>query len=146
MTGPQSRQEPASNQAVVHPSEDAPRSSYGHVPGEELPSAVYVSVLLCFAGLMAASWLLFDRSSEIGLVLLIATVLFTAMLGLPVLLGRMVARRTRPHAPSRPLHTPNVEIYTGTISIGEAWLQILLIPLAMTFAAIAIGIVSLLLT
>jgi hypothetical protein len=92
---------------------------------------------------MAASWLLFDRSSEIGLALLIATVLFTAMLGLPVLLGRMVARRTRPHAPRRPVHSPHVEIHTGTVSSGEAWLQILLIPLAMTFAAVAIGVVSL---
>lgn len=122
---------------------EAPRSSYGQVPGEELPGAVYASVLLCFAGLMAASWLLFDRSDEIGLDLLIGTVLFTAMLGLPVLLGRMVARRTRPHGQRRDAHGSHVEIFTGTLSSGEAWLQILLIPLAMAFAAVAIGLVSL---
>ena len=98
---------------------------------------------MCFAGLMAASWLFFDRSDEIGVDLLIGTVLFTAMLGLPVLLGRMVARRTRPHARRPTVHNPHVEIHTGTLSSGEAWLQILLIPLAMAFAAVAIGLVSL---
>lgn len=136
MTGPHNTEYPQSTDG------EAPRSSYGHVPGEELPGAVYTSVLLCFAGLMAASWLLFDRRDEIGLDLLIGTVLFMAMLGLPVLLGRMVARRTRPHAQRRAVHGPRVEIHTGTVSSGEAWLQILLIPLAMVFAAVAIGVVS----
>jgi hypothetical protein len=128
----------------AHGDEDAPRSSDGQVPGEELPAAIYISILLSFAGLLAASWLLFDRGGEIGLDLLIASVLFTAMLGLPVLLGRMVARRTtvdgrRSHAQPG----THVDIYTGRLSSGEAWLQILLIPIVMALAAIAIGLVNL---
>jgi predicted membrane-bound spermidine synthase len=128
----------------AHGDEDVPRSSYGQVPGEELPAAVYISILLSFAGLLAASWLLFDRGGEIGLDLLIASVLFTAMLGLPVLLGRMVARRTTENG--RRSHAQpgtHVDIYTGRLSSGEAWLQILLIPIVMALAAIAIGLVNL---
>ena len=124
--------------------ESAPRSSYGQVPGEELPGAVYMSILLSFAGLLAASWLLFDRSDEIGLDLIIASVLFTAMLGLPVLLGRMVARRTRVDGRrARAQPGTHVDIYTGRLSSGEAWLQILLIPIVMALAAVAIGLVNL---
>jgi hypothetical protein len=124
--------------------ESAPRSSYGQVPGEELPGAVYMSILLSFAGLLAASWLLFDRGNEIGLDLLIASVLFTAMLGLPVLLGRMVARRTRVDGRrARAQPGTHVDIYTGRLSSGEAWLQILLIPIVMALAAVAIGLVNL---
>jgi hypothetical protein len=123
--------------------EEMPRSSYGNVPGEELPSAIYVSVLVSFAGLLVASWLLFARSGEVGLDLIIATVLFTAMLGLPVLLGRMVSRRTGAHGRRSGMAPTHVETHTGTLSSGEAWLQILLIPLAMAFAAVAIGVVSL---
>ena len=126
------------------PGEDAPRSSYGQVPGEELPAAVYMSVLVSFAGLLLASWLLFDRGGEIGLDLLIASVLFVAMLGLPVLLGTMALRWTGADARrSRPLRGTHVEIYTGRLSSGEAWLQILLIPIVMALAAVAIGLVNL---
>jgi hypothetical protein len=124
---------------------DAPRSSYGQVPGEEFPAAVYISVLIAFAGLLVAAWLLFDRSDEIGLDLIIATVLFTVMLGLPLLLGRTVSGQT--DAGSRrsgKMRASHVEIYTGTISSGEAWLQILLIPVAMAFAAVALGIITIL--
>ncbi len=129
----------------AHGNEDAPRSSYGQVPGEELPAAVYISILLSFAGLLAASWLLFDRSDEIGLDLIIASVLFTAMLGLPVLLGTMASRRTAVDGRrSSTLPRTHVDIYTGRLSSGEAWLQILLIPLVMALAAVAIGLVSLL--
>jgi hypothetical protein len=141
--------EPRSQPEVVHgpadhADQDPPRSSYGQVPGEELPPAVYVSILLSFAGLLAASWLLFDRGGEIGLDLLIASVLFTAMLGLPVLLGRIASRRTVADGRrSRMQRGTHVEIYTGELSSGQAWLQILLIPLAMAVGAVAIGLVSL---
>jgi predicted membrane-bound spermidine synthase len=145
MTEAQSRLEATSSTDQRPPiSEDAPRSSYGQVPGEELPAIVYISILLSFVGLMAASWLLFDRSDEIDLDLLIGTVLFTAMLGLPILLCRMVSRQTGAHAKrSRAAPAAHVEIYTGRLSSGEAWLQILLIPLTMALAAVAIGLVSL---
>lgn len=146
MTTAQSRQDLTSDHTapdIERPAEHEPRSSYGQVPGEELPAPVYISILLSFAALMAASWLLFARSYEIGLDLLIGTVLFTAMLGLPVLLRRMVSRRTTVDGRrSRTQPGTHVEIYTGRLSTGEVWLQILLIPLAMAFAAVAIGLVS----
>ncbi len=138
-----SRQDLTIDHVVPGAAEHEPRSSYGQVPGEELPGAIYVSILMSFAGLMAASWLLFDRSDEIGLDLLIGTVLFAAMLGLPVVLGWMVSRRTAVDGRrSRTQLGTHVEIYTGRLSSGEAWLQILLIPLAMALAAVAIGLVS----
>ena len=81
--------------------------------------------------------LLFDRSDEIGLDLIIASVLFTAMLGLPVLLGTMASRRTAVDGRrSSTLPRTHVDIYTGRLSSGEAWLQILLIPIVMALAAI----------
>ncbi|MFM9846141.1 MAG: hypothetical protein ACKVP3_03165 [Hyphomicrobiaceae bacterium] len=150
MTEPQFQSQAAADHVArgadhnVREGAETPRSSYGQIPGEELPAVIYVSALLSFAGLLAAAWLLFDRNDEIGLDLMIATVLFTAMLGLPLLLARMVSRQTQAHSQrSGAAPSAHVEIYTGTLSIGEAWLQILLIPLAMAFAAVAIGVVSL---
>ena len=148
MTTAQSRQDLTSDHTapgIERPAEHEPRSSYGQIPGEELPAPVYISILLSFAALMAASWLLFDRSDEIGLDLLIGTVLFTAMLGLPILLRRMVSRQTGAHGRRSRAATGHghVEIYTGRLSSGEAWVQILLIPLTMALAAVAIGLVSL---
>lgn len=138
---------PSDTEGVPPSGETVPRSSYGQVPGEELPAVIYISVLLSFASLLAAAWLLFDRGGEIGLDLIMASVLFVVMLGLPLLLGRMVARQTGAHA-GRPGGAPatHVETYTGRLSSGEAWLQILLIPLAMALAAIALGLVNLAVT
>jgi hypothetical protein len=59
---------------------------------------------------------------------------------LPILVRRTAASRSR-EKPTRGddfLHS-RVEIATGTLTGAQAWLQILVIPLALVFAAVAIG-------
>src|SRR5262245_11243659 len=62
------------------------RSSYGAIPGAELPTFVYVSVLAAFAWIMGASWLAFARGMDADLALGVAVVLAIVFFALPVII------------------------------------------------------------
>ncbi len=122
-----------------------PRSGYGEVPGGEFPSAVYRSVFLAFVALLPISWVAFARDEDGVLSLGFATVLTIVLFALPVLVF-WTARR---HCPGRPkgldaFLTSRVEIATGSLTGGEAWLQVLIIPLVLVIAALLIGAVRVL--
>jgi hypothetical protein len=119
---------------------EAPRSDYGSVPGAELPAFVYVSVLAAFAWVMLASWLAFARSTDAALALAVAIVLGIVFFALPVIV-RLVARaHARPERePAREFLSAPVETATGPLPGASAWLQVLLIPLALALAATLIG-------
>ena len=116
------------------------RSAYGSLPGEEFPKAVYGSAVAAFVSVVVISWLAFGGSDDADLVLGFATVLTVVSFALPILVRRTAASRSR-EKPTRGddfLHS-RVEIATGTLTGAQAWLQILVIPLALAFAAVAIG-------
>jgi hypothetical protein len=117
-----------------------PRSSYGTVPGTELPAFVYVSVLAAFAWIMLASWLAFAGDMDAMLALGIAVVLGIVFFALPVIIRQVAVANTRnrPEATDDFLSAP-VETATGPLPGWSAWLQILLIPLALALAATLIG-------
>jgi hypothetical protein len=122
-----------------------PRSSYGSVPGAELPSFVYVSVLAAFAWIMLASWLAFARDTDADLSLGVAVVLAIVFFALPVIIRQVAVANTcnRPRTTDDFLSAP-VETATGPLPGSSAWLQILIIPLALALAATLIGAASLL--
>jgi hypothetical protein len=128
--------------AAEHREEDARnslRSAYGTVPGEEFPAAVYASAIGAFGLILLASWLAFGTAGT-GLELAVASALGLIFFTLPVLMCRLV----RPRKPRVGLDfflASRVEIATGTLTGFEAWLQVLIIPLALAFAAVAIGAV-----
>ena len=117
-----------------------PRSSYGTVPGGELPAFVYVSVLAAFAWIMLVSWLAFAGDMDAGLSLGIAMVLAIVFFALPVIIRQVAAANTRnrPQTTDDFLSAP-VETATGPLRGSSAWLQVLTIPLALALAAALIG-------
>ena len=105
------------------------RSIHGSIPGDELPAAVYRTVVLAFVWMMLAAWLAFGGARGTDLDLAIATVLCTVFLGIPILLHRTARNRLqRTNQNSRQFLTSRVDIATGTISGTEAWMEVTLIP------------------
>ena len=117
-----------------------PRSSYGTVPGAEFPTFVYVSVLAAFAWIMLASWLAFAGDMDADLALGIAVVLGIVFFALPIVIRQVAVAnmRNRPEMSDDFLSAP-VETATGPLRGSSAWLQVLLIPLALALAATLIG-------
>jgi hypothetical protein len=104
-------------------------------------------VLAAFAWVVVASWLAFGRDEGIDLDLTIASALGLVFFALPVILRRMAAARA--HASREPqsyFFSSRVDTATGPLTGREVWLQVLLIPLALAFAATAIGIAFVLVT
>ena|SRR5438874_10465581 len=126
------------------PNGDAGRSDASLVPGEEFPVAVYLSVVAAFAWILLVSWLAFGAGTEADLGLGIATVLGIVFFALPILMYRTATHRFRGQRQRVDdfLCSP-VDTATGKLTGSQAWLQILVIPLALAFAAIAIGAVRL---
>jgi hypothetical protein len=127
---------------------EAPRSGYGSVPGAELPTFVYVSVLIAFAWVMLASWLAFASDADTQLALGIAIVLGIVFFALPIIVHHVALAHSRPERREREtmrdfLSAP-VETATGPLRGASAWLQVLIIPLALALAATLIGATSIL--
>ena len=116
------------------------RSSYGSIPGDEFPAALYRTVVFAFVWMMLAAWLAFGGAAGTDLDLAIATVLCTVFLGIPIVLYRTACNRVqRTNLNSKLFLQSRVGIATGTISGTEAWLEIILIPVALALAATLIG-------
>jgi uncharacterized membrane protein YtjA (UPF0391 family) len=120
---------------------DEHRSNYDSGPGDEFPTAVYRSIVIAFAWMMVAAWLAFGGSSGTDLDLAIATVLFVVFLALPIIMHRTAANRQghEPHSAPQRFRSSQVDIATGSLSGREAWLEVLLIPIALALAATLIG-------
>jgi len=124
---------------------EPPRSSYGSVPGAEFPAFVYVSVLAAFAWILLASWVAFARGADADLALAVAIVLGIVFFALPIIVRRVAVAHSRPERePAQDFLSAPVEIATGPLPGASAWLQVLLIPLALALAATLIGAVSVL--
>jgi hypothetical protein len=122
-----------------------PRSGYDAVPGAEFPTFVYISVLAAFAWIMLASWVAFAGDMDAALALGIAIVLAIVFFALPVII-RQVAVANSGNSPKETddfLSAP-IETATGPLRGSSAWLQVLLIPLALALAATLIGAVHVL--
>ena len=121
--------------------DDERRSNYDSVPGDEFPTTVYRSIVIAFAWMMVAAWLAFGSARGTDLDLAIATVLFAVFLALPIIMHRTAANRQshEPQPDPQRFRSSQVEIATGTLSGHEAWLEVLLIPIALALAATLIG-------
>lgn len=123
--------------------EQSPRSSYGSVPGAEFPAFVYVSVLAAFAWIMLASWVAFAGGADADLALGIAIVLAIVFFALPIIIREVaVAHSRRRQEMKHDFLSSRVETATGWLPGSSAWLQVLLIPLALALAATLIGAAS----
>ena len=120
---------------------DERRSNYDLVPGDEFPTTVYRSIVIAFAWMMVAAWVAFGGTSGTDLDLAVATVLFVVFLALPIIMHRTATNRQghKPQSSPQRFWSSQVEIATGTLSGREAWLEVLLIPIALALAATLIG-------
>jgi hypothetical protein len=120
--------------------EDEHSSGYGSIPGAEFPVAVYRTIIVAFAWMLAAAWLAFGGTIGTDLDLTVASVLCLVFLALPIIMYRTSCKSLQ-KAPLAPKHflSSRVEVATGPLSGGEAWLQVILIPFALALAATVIG-------
>ena len=115
-------------------------SSYGSIPGDEFPAAVYRTVVFAFVWMMLAAWLAFGGATGTDLDLAIATVLCMVFLSIPIVLYRTARNRLqRTNQNSKQFLESHVDIATGTITGTEAWLEVILIPVVLALAATLIG-------
>jgi len=117
-------------------------SAHGRLPGVEFPKAVYRSVVAAFGFILLASWAAFGGGEDSDLALGFASVLTIVFFAVPIIMRKTAAAHSDDKLTALPefLRSP-VEIATGTLIGAEAWLQVLIIPLALAFAAAAIGAV-----
>ncbi len=109
-------------------------------PGDELPSAVYRSVVFALAWMMLAAWLAFGKSAGTDLDLAIASVLCVVFLSIPFIMHRTASKRSQQRSQNeKRFIQSSFDTATGTISGKEAWLQVVLIPIALALAATLIG-------
>jgi hypothetical protein len=115
------------------------------VPGGEFPTFVYISVLAAFGWIMLASWLAFADNTDAVLALGIASVLALVFFALPIVMRHTAVAfsHRKPHSPREFLSAP-FETATGPLSGASAWLQVLIIPLALALAATLFGIANVL--
>jgi hypothetical protein len=117
-------------------------SGFGSRPGAEFPSIVYVSIVVAFAWMLTAAWLAFGGHTATDLDLLIVTVLCTVSLMLPLAIDHTNAARLSVHHPRlKEFFSSRLDTATGSLSAGEAWLQVALIPVGLAIAATLIGII-----
>jgi hypothetical protein len=121
------------------------RSNYGTLLGGEFPKGLYRSVVIAFGAIVAVSWVAFGGSDDSDLTLGFASVLAVVFFALPIVMHSTAAARSgdKP-VPLDTFLRSRVEIATGALTGKEAWLQVLIIPLSLAFAAVAIGAVYLL--
>jgi hypothetical protein len=135
----------AGERDAAEPPAAEPRSSYGTVPGDEFPPAVYISVVAAFAWVLLASWLAYARDAYAELALGVALVLGIVFFALPIIVWRVATRRSsRGGEPAGDFLSSRVETATGPLTGASAWLQVLLIPATLALAATLIGATSVL--
>jgi hypothetical protein len=111
-----------------------------------LPATVYIFVIAAYSWMLGAAWYAFDRDTDTGLVLGIASVLAVVFFGILVAMRKTAAPRlpkSRQTAQGLRIVTARVETATGTLPAWEAWIEVLLIPFALAIAATLIGAVYL---
>jgi hypothetical protein len=122
------------------PIHNQPGTEDRSIPGTEFHKADYRSVMIAFAWIMAASWLAFGGRTGTNLDLAVSSLPFTVILSLPIIICKTAAAHGRRRSMRlQQFLAARVDTATGELSGAEAWLQVLLIPLALAFAALAIG-------
>ena len=94
---------------------------------------------------MLASWLAFAGDTDTDLALGIAVVLGIVFFALPIIVRRVAVAHSHPKRErAHDFLAAPVETATGPLPGSSAWLQVLLVPLALALAATLIGAVNLL--
>lgn len=123
--------------ATVRPFESAVlrRVSVCHA---DMPPGVYKVAVFCWAAFMAVFWITFFFSTSALFMVIVGTVYAVMFFGVPYVMSRMAPKSSFPSM--REFIHGRLDTFCGPIEAGEALLQVLLVPLALTVGGIAIGI------
>jgi cytochrome bd-type quinol oxidase subunit 1 len=120
---------------------------HGPTLAREFPLGIYLSVVGAYTWLLIAAWLFFGRSGWTDFELAFVSIILLILFGLPAIAIRVAWSRSEDKGkPWADFLFSTVDTATGPLSGGEAWLQILVIPLILALAATAIEIVDRLVT
>lgn len=127
--------------SVVRPLDLLARTeSLGEAATPDVPAAVGWMILGVYALIMSSFLLLFARDMEAGFMVAVSGVYFIVYLGVPVVFFRTEARSG--NVDLKRFLRDGLQTWTGHVGGYEAIVQMLLIPLALTIAVTAIGIIS----
>jgi hypothetical protein len=112
----------------------------GEAAAPDVPVAVGWMILGVYALIMSSFLLLFARDMEAGLMVAISGFYFTVYLGVPAVIFRTEAQSG--DVDLKRFLKDGLHTWTGHVGGYEAIVQILLIPVALTIAITAIGIIS----
>jgi hypothetical protein len=126
----------------VVPPRDLPARAavIGEAAAPDVPRAVGTMILGVYALIMGAFLFLFARDTEAGFMVAISAVYFTVYLGVPVAFFRAEGRSG--DIDLERFLKDGLNTWTGHVGGHEAIVQMLLIPVALTIAITAIGIIS----
>lgn len=126
---------------VARPLDLAVRTeTMGEAAAPDVPAAVGWMILGVYALIMSSFLLLFARDMEAGLMVAVSGVYFTVYLGVPTVFFRTEARSG--DIDLKRFLRDGLQTWTGHVGGFEAIVQMLLIPVALTVAITAIGIIS----
>ena len=116
---------------------------------DELHPVVYRSIIGLTIWLVLSVWALFSRGAYEGVTASVITLFFVILVGIPVILWLSWRANTDPNerlgyvAPFREWRTHSFVTWTGSVSGGEAAMQILLPIAAVAFGMTIFGLVFL---
>ncbi len=112
------------------------------IPGQEFPSAVYLTILGAFAWMLFVAWFAFAAPDGTNLDLMMVTVLGLMFFGIPLVIHHTTVRHTiKEPLTVRRFESQPFQTYTGPMPAWQAWAEVALIPVALAFAATLFGIV-----
>lgn len=113
----------------------------GETAAPDIPAAAGGMIVTVYVALMGAFALAFGLEGPNGLVILIGTFFVTMFFAVPLLFLRL--ENDRSSRPSLTAFLENgIDTATGPISGGGALVQMLVVPLLLACAILAIGIIS----
>ncbi len=110
------------------------------LPGDEFPHGVYIGVFAAYLWMFGTAWADFAAPGGTDLDLMMVTVLAVVFFGIPLALRHTAATRlVSAHPRMSDFLESQVDTFTGPMPAKEAWIEIMLIPLALAAAATLIG-------
>ena len=110
--------------------------------GNEIHGSIYFVAGLAYIWFMLVAWFVFSANGGIDYNLAIATLIVTIFMGLALLSYTVARSHLHRRLPTwDEFVTSKIPVATGSLSGWEAGLQIMIIPLALGFAATALGLV-----
>jgi hypothetical protein len=110
------------------------------MPGDEFPHGVYVAVFAAYLWMIGMAWADFAAPGGVDLDLMMVTALAVVFFGIPFALYHTARTRlVSAHPPMSEFLNSHVDTFTGPMPAKQAWIEIMLIPVALAVAATLIG-------